>query len=338
MANQELNAEADRNFEASLPIISYNQDKYNDSHTLDQVLNENDPDMIYWIDFKSIAQNDQIERICNRIGLHHLMIEDILNPNQNVKMDPYDDCLFLVLKKIEFNKDDLSIDTEHVSIVLKGNLVLSFQESGTDIFAGIKTDLQNGKKSIRKYGPDFLGYEMIDVIVDNYFTVLDYVGDTTDDTEEELIANPSKKTLQQIYFIKRELMYLRKSVFPLRELIGQLTRCQTQMINENTIVYLRDVYDHLIQIVDTIETYQDIMSNMLDTYLSSIGNRTNEIMKILAIMSTIFIPLTFLAGIYGMNFRNIPELNFQYGYLMFWGIAIAITLAMIAFFHKKKWF
>ena len=198
--------------------------------------------------------------------------------------------------------------------------------------------MQNGKKSIRKYGPDFLGYEMIDVIVDNYFTVLDYVGDTTDDTEEELIANPSKKTLQQIYFIKRELMYLRKSVFPLRELIGQLTRCQTQMINENTIVYLRDVYDHLIQIVDTIETYQDIMSNMLDTYLSSIGNRTNEIMKILAIMSTIFIPLTFLAGIYGMNFRNIPELNFQYGYLMFWGIAIAITLAMIAFFHKKKWF
>ena len=337
MANQELNAEADRNFEASLPIISYNQDKYNDSHTLDQVLNENDPDMIYWIDFKSIAQNDQIERICNRIGLHHLMIEDILNPNQNVKMDPYDDCLFLVLKKIEFNKDDLSIDTEHVSIVLKGNLVLSFQESGTDIFAGIKTDLQNGKKSIRKYGPDFLGYEMIDVIVDNYFTVLDYVGDTTDDTEEELIANPSKKTLQQIYFIKRELMYLRKSVFPLRELIGQLTRCQTQMINENTIVYLRDVYDHIIQVIDMVETYRELISGMLDIYLSSISYRLNEVMKVLTIISTIFIPLTFIAGVYGMNFDNMPELHWEYGYYAAWALMLVIALSLLRYFRLKKW-
>ncbi|MDP4095135.1 MAG: magnesium/cobalt transporter CorA, partial [Bacillota bacterium] len=277
-----------------ISAISYSKDKVFENPVIDDgFFRQYSNGFIHWIDIGGLNDTDKIEFIGKNLGLHHLIIEDILNTNQMTKLDNYEDSLFIVLKTVKFDSSTLNSETQHVSIILKGNYLVSFRESDRDIFSGVREKILSGEDYIRKSSAGFLCYELIDAIVDNYFTVLDHLGDATDEVEEELISSPSKKTLQKIYFIKRELMFLRKSVFPLRELIGGLTRYESVLKSENIDIYLRDVYDHLIQIVDTLETYQDIMSNMLDTYLSSIGNRTNDTMKILTIFSTIFIPLTF---------------------------------------------
>jgi magnesium transporter len=320
-------------------IISYNEDEIIETTEFSTNLTlKTKGKYINWIDFNGIKDIESIEKIGKAIGIHHLIIEDVLNTNQMVKMDNYDDCLFLVLKMLKYDDNSLNITAEHISIVLKDNILISFHEASEDIFDNIKIKLRTERDHVRKSDIGYLCYELIDTVVDNYFEVIDELGDVTDNIEEELIANPKKNTLQRIYFVKKELMYLRKSVFPLRELIGKLSRSESKQINDDVIIYLRDVYDHLIQVVDSIETYQDILSNMLDTYLSSISNRTNDTMKILTIISTIFIPLTFIAGIYGMNFANIPELHYQYGYLIFWIVSIIIVITMVMFFHRKKWF
>jgi magnesium transporter len=319
------------------PCISYNQNGLKQISTFDPQELENNN--INWIDVNNLNDSHNIEQLCSSFGIHRLITEDILNTNQMVKLDNYDDCLFIVLKMIDYDMTTTNITTEHVSIFLRGNTVISFQQNNSrDNFSRIKEKISEGRDNILKLGSEYLCYELINAVVDNYFNVIDQLGDVTDDIEEELIANPAKNTLQRIYFVKRELMYLRKSVYPLRELIGSLTNSKSSQLTEDIRIYLHDVYDHLIQIVDSIETYQDILSNMLDTYLSSISNKTNDTMKILTIISTIFIPLTFIAGIYGMNFKNIPELQFSYGYPLFWVISIIIASVMLMFFHKKKWF
>lgn len=319
------------------PCISYNQSGFKQNSSFNP--QELECGNINWIDVNNFEDSQNIEQLCNCFGVHRLIIQDILNTNQMVKLDNYDDCLFIVLKMIDYDATTTNIATEHISIYLSGNTVISFQQNnGRDNFLRIKEKISEGRDDILKLGSDYLCYELIDAVVDNYFNVIDQLGDVTDDIEEELIANPAKNTLQRIYFVKRELMYLRKSVYPLRELIGSLTNSKCSQLTDDIRIYLHDVYDHLIQIVDSVETYQDILSNMLDTYLSSISNKTNDTMKILTIFSTIFIPLTFIAGIYGMNFNNIPELQFKYGYLLFWIVSIIIAAVMLMFFHKKKWF
>lgn len=295
------------------------------------------PGRVCWVDVPDLSRKDDITALCKMGDLHHLMVEDILDTNQMVKLDNYDDCLFLVLKMLDFNRGSSDITTGHVSLVLKGRCVFSFQENGADIFARVRDRILTGRNNIRALGPDYLCYELIDTVVDNCFTVLDDLGDVVDSIEEELITKPDRPTLSRIYFVKRKLMFLRKSVFPLRNLIGNLIRTGSPLMSEGVRIYFHDVYDHLVQIADSIETYQDILSNMLDTFLSSISNHTNDTMKILTIFSTIFIPLTFLAGIYGMNFRNIPELSMPYGYAVFWGVSAAIAVVMLLFFHRKKW-
>lgn len=319
------------------PCISYNQNGLKQSSTFDPQKLENFN--INWIDVNNLDDGSSIEQLCSSFGIHRLITEDILNKDEMVKLDNYDDCLFIVLKMIDYDNKSTNITTEHVSIFLRGNTVISFQQNnGRDNFSRIKVKISENRDNILKLSAEYLCYELIDSVVDNYFNVIDQLGDVTDDIEEELIANPAKNTLQRIYFVKRELMYLRKSVYPLRELIGSLSNSKSSQLTDDIRIYLHDVYDHLIQIVDSIETYQDILSNMLDTYLSSISNKTNDTMKILTIFSTIFIPLTFIAGVYGMNFKVLPELGFEYGYPLFWIISIIIAAIMLMFFHKKKWF
>lgn len=295
------------------------------------------PGRICWVDVTDLSRKDEIGALCRMGGLHRLIAEDILDTGQMVKLDNYDDCLFLVLKMLDYNRCSSDITTGHVGIVLKGRCVFSFQENDGDIFARVRDHILTGREGVRAQGPDFLCYELIDTVVDNCFTVLDDLGDVADELEEELIARPDRLTLSRIYFVKRKLMFLRKSVFPLRTLIGNLIRTGSPLIGDGVRIYFHDIYDHLVQIADSIETYQDILSNMLDTFLSSISNRTNDTMKILTIFSTIFIPLTFLAGIYGMNFKNIPELSMPYGYVLFWVISLIIAVVMLLFFHHKKW-
>ena len=322
----------------NIPTITYSKDDIREREAVGEDFFSGSQNEVHWVDAGSIKDADGITQLCKGLGVHGLIVEDILNPRQMVKMDCYDDCLFLVLKMLRYNPTGLNVEAEHVSIILKNGCVASFQENGRDIFARVRLGIREGRGGIRRFGADYLCYELIDTVVDNYFSIIDQLGDATDALEEEIITAPEKDTLKRIYFVKRELMYLRKSVYPLRELIGNLTDTSSAVVGKDVRIYLHDVYDHLIQIVDSVETYQDILSNMLDTYLSSVSNKTNDTMKILTIFSTIFIPLTFLAGIYGMNFDNFPELHFKSGYLMFWVLSLIIAGCMIMFFHRKKWF
>jgi magnesium transporter len=227
--------------------------------------------------------------------------------------------------------------SEQVSIILGSNFVISFQERPGDVFDPIRERLRNSKGRIRKMGSDYLTYSLVDMIVDNYFAILEAFGERIECVEEELIDRPSPETLQVIHAIKRELIFLRKSVWPLRELISGLERTESGLIAETTPIYLRDVYDHTIQVMDTVESYRDMVSGMLDTYLSSISNRMNEVMKVLTIIATIFIPITFVAGIYGMNFENMPELSWPWGYFGALGIMGCIGAAMVVYFRRKGW-
>ena len=322
----------------NFPTMTYDKDGLRESKTVDEDFFAPKDHKVRWVDTDGLGDEAGIRQLCKSLDIHGLIVEDILNPRQMVKMDCYDDCLFIVLKMLRYNSENLSVEPEHVSIILKDGCVVSFQENGRDIFSRVRIAIREERGGIRRFGADYLCYTLIDTVVDNYFNIIDELGDATDALEEEIINKPGKDALKRIYFVKRELMYLRKSVYPLRELIGSLTDTSSAVIGQDVRIYLHDVYDHLIQIVDSVETYQDILSNMLDTYLSSISNKTNDTMKILTIFSTIFIPLTFLAGIYGMNFEGMPELHMKYGYPLFLIISAIIAGCMIMFFHKKKWF
>lgn len=293
--------------------------------------------MVRWVDIERLDDTQAVTDLCEELGIHRLITEDILSPRQMVKLDSYDDCLFLVLKMIRYDPEGGGISTEHASILLRDGLVLSASETSGMTFEAVRSKLLAGRDSMRRQGADYLAYELLDAVVDQYFGVIDQLGDATDDIEEELVSVPSQSTLQRIYFVKRELMFLRKTVYPMREVVGRILGSDSPLLGQSIRIYLHDVYDHLIQIVDSVETYQDILSNMLDTYLSSISNKTNDTMKVLTIISTIFIPLTFLAGIYGMNFKNIPELSIPHGYLYFWIVSAVLVVLMVLFFHKKKW-
>jgi magnesium transporter len=238
---------------------------------------------------------------------------------------------------LSFDEETQSIESEQISLVLGENYVISFQERIGDVFEPIRERLRNAKGRIRKMGPDYLMYSLLDAVVDNYFVILEKLGDKIEVMEEELVGNPTEKTLQQIHYLKKEMIFLRRSVWPLRELISGMERSESPLIKETTDAYLRDLYDHTIQVIDTVESFRDMVSGMLDTYLSSISNRMNSVMKVLTIIATIFIPLTFVAGIYGMNFENMPELKWRLGYPAVWLIMIIIAGVMVIYFKRKKW-
>jgi magnesium transporter len=236
------------------------------------------------------------------------------------------------------NVKGTEIVTEQISLILNPNFVISFQEGiEGDVFSPIRERLRGGKGRIRGMGADYLAYSLIDAIVDNYFSILEGVGERIEDIEEEVVTNPQKGTVHSIHELKREMIFLRKAVWPLREVISTLQRGDSPLIKNTTAVYLRDVYDHTIQVIDTIETSRDMLSGMLDIYLSSISNRMNEIMKFLTIIGTIFIPLTFIVGIYGMNFESMPELKWRYGYFAVMAFMFAIGIVMLFYFKKKRW-
>ncbi|MGZ5502747.1 MAG: magnesium/cobalt transporter CorA, partial [Halobacteriota archaeon] len=228
-------------------------------------------------------------------------------------------------------------EAEQVSLIVGQNFVLSFQESEGDVFEPIRERIRNGKGRIRKMGADYLAYSLLDAIVDYYFVILEKQGERIEFLEEELVANPNTQTLQEIHHLKSEMLFLRKAIWPLREVIGALERGESPLIQQSTIVYLRDVYDHTIQAIDTVETSREMVSDLLDIYLSSVSNRMNAIMKVLTIIATIFMPLTFLAGVYGMNFRYMPELEWQWGYPLVWTVMIGVVVCMLIYFRRMQW-
>jgi magnesium transporter len=291
-----------------------------------------------WINVNGLHEVELIEELGKCFDLHPLLLEDILDTGQRPKIEDYEGYSFLVLRSLHYNETGKDITSEQLSLVLGPNFVISFQESEGDEFDGIRDRIKAGKGRVRKMGADYLVYSLMDAVVDNYFVILEKLADEIELLEEELVANPQRSTLRTIHQLKREMILLRRSVWPLREVIGILQRGDSPLVNETTHVYLRDVYDHTIQVIDTIETFRDMLASMLDIYLSSVSNRLNEVMKVLTIISTIFIPLTFLAGVYGMNFKHMPELEEPWAYPALWAFMILVGLTMVAYFKKRKWF
>lgn len=292
---------------------------------------------VKWINVDGLHQVEILEKLGDCYGLHPLVLEDILNTDQRPKMEDYGDYLYIVLKMLDYDDENSEIVTEQISLVLGPNFVLSFQEKEGDVFNPIRERIRGGKGRLRSMGADHLTYALLDSIVDNYFIILEKLGEKIELLEEKLVARPTPESLQIIHHLKREMIFLRKAVWPLREVISGLERGGSSLVEESTEIYLRDVYDHTIQVIDTIETYRDMVSGMLDIYLSSVSNRLNAVMKVLTIIATIFMPLTFIAGIYGMNFKYMPELEWPLGYPIILLIMIGIGVFMLAYFRKKKW-
>jgi len=295
-------------------------------------------DSVSWINLDGIHDIKTLETLGQSFDLHPLALEDILNTNHRPKIEDFDNYLLIILKMLSFDEEKNQIDSEQISLVLTHNNVLSFQERPGDVFDGVRTRLKRESGRIRQRGPDYLTYALVDSIVDSYFIILEKIGDRLETLEKELTFQPSQETLQQVHHLKGQLMFLRKSVWPLREVANSLLHDEYPLISESINVFLRDLYDHSVQIIDTVETFRDAASGLVDLYMSSISHRMNEVMQVLTIMASIFIPLTFIAGIYGMNFENMPELKTSWGYPAVWSLMIVCAVGMVIYFKRKKWF
>jgi magnesium transporter len=325
--------------EVKITVLDYDESQIQETEVKDveECFPFKETSTVTWINMDGIHKVENIEKIGNHFGVHSLVQEDIVHTEQRPKVEEFEDHIYIVLKMIAYDEENKRTQSEQVSLILGPNYVISFQERQGDIFDSIRERIRNSKGRIRKMGADYLAYTLLDTVVDHYFLVLEKFGERIIELEDELVSNPRPEDLQEIHRLKREMIFLRKSVWPLREVISNLEKTETSLIVQSTQIYLRDVYDHTIQIIDTVETYRDMLSGMHDTYLSSISNRMNEIMKVLTIIATIFIPLTFIAGIYGMNFKFMPELGWKWAYFVVWGVIIGVALVMIFYFRRKKW-
>lgn len=321
-----------------ISLIDYNEQNFEEKEltSIDECLSYMEKPGITWVNIDGLHDIETINKIGQQFSLHSLVLEDIVNTEQRPKLDDMEDYLFIVAKMIYYNPENDTIKFEQVSLILWENFVISFQEDIGDVFEPIRERLRKGKGRIRKMGSDYLMYTLLDALVDSYYGVLEKIGERVESLEESLLDNPDPETLQVIHHMKRELVFLRRSVWPLREIIGRLGKGESGLIGEKTTIFYRDVYDHTVQVIDTIETCRDIVSGMMDLFLSSVSNRMNEVMKMLTVIATIFIPLTFIAGIYGMNFEYMPELKWHWGYPTVWATMAIIGLLMVLWFKRKK--
>lgn len=323
-----------------ITIIDYDKAQFQEEEVenIEECFPFKDTPTVTWINIDGLHQIEIIEKMGRHFNLHSLVLEDIVNTGQRPKMEDFEDYIFIVLKMLYYDKEDDETRAEQVSLILGSNFVISFQEQGGDVFNPIRERIKATNGRIRKMGADYLAYTLMDTIVDNYFVILERLGERIEDIEEDLVMNPTLETLQEIHRLKREMVFLRKSIWPLREVVSGLERGESALIKEKTFIYLRDVYDHTIRVIETVETFRDMVSAIFDIYISSISNKMNEVMKVLTIIATIFIPLTFLAGIYGMNFRYMPELEWPWGYPVALIVMMAVGISMIVYFKRKKWF
>ena len=319
-------------------IIDYDAAGFDEKQVKDisECLRFRDTGTVTWINVDGLGNPKLIEELGKCFTIHPLILEDIFNTSQRPKMEDLDQYLYLNLKVLTYLDLSRSIKIEHISMIVGPNFLLSFQEYIGDIFDPVRERIRkNGR--IRKAGPDYLAYSLIDSIVDNYFMVMEKLEEQVENLEEELVSNPTRESLQKINQLKKDMIFLRKSVWPLRELINNLERSESPVIKETTRIYLRDVYDHTVQVIDTLETFRDMVSGMIDIYLSGLSYKMNEIMKVLTLIATIFIPLTFVVGLYGMNFENMPEIEWEYGYYSVLVVMVVMVVGMLTYYRKKKW-
>lgn len=319
-------------------VILFDETGYEEAEcaTPEEIFAKIDDRRTAWINVTGLEQTDRIQAVCEHFGLHPLTQEDIVNTEQRPKVEEFEDYLYLVIKMLMADAPG-DISAEQVSIIIGKNRVISFQETPGDVFESIRNRLRTGKGRIRKGGADYLLYSLVDAIVDGYFDVFEKLGDWIEIVEEELVTDPAPATLQKINTLKRDLLHLRKAIYPVREVAARLERGDSELIGDWTLIYFKDVYDHVVQVADTMETYRDMAGGMLDIYLSSVSNRMNEVMKVLTIIATIFIPLTFVVGLYGMNFEYMPELTHPWGYPAVILVMVIIAVIEIAYFRMKRW-
>jgi magnesium transporter len=321
-------------------ILDYDADSVRERNkaAVEECIPFRDSDSVTWIDVEGLHDVELLDRLGSCYGVHPLILEDILNTDQRPKADDMDGYIYVVLKMLDFDPQSLEIVSEQVSIILGRNYVISLQEGREgDLFEPLRERIRGNKGRIRKLGPDYLAYSLLDTIIDHYFIILEKFAERIEALEDDLVSDPKPETLQQIHQLKREMIFLRKSAWPLREVVNVLEKSESELIRPATKIFLRDIYDHAIHIIDSIETYRDMLSGMLDIYLSSVSNRMNQVMKVLTIIATIFMPLTFLAGIYGMNFKHMPEIGWPWSYPLLWLIMLGVAGVMIYFFKKKNW-
>ncbi len=292
---------------------------------------------VTWINVNGIHDLGMIESVGKRFNLHSLTLEDLVNTDQRPKAEMFPSYLFIVLKMISYNETTNAADVEHVSLILGENYVISFLENEGDVFDTVRERLRSAKGRIRSMKSDSLAYALMDAVVDQYFLAVERIGDFIENIDDRLLTDPRPDDLQEIHRLKRDILSLRKAVWPLREEVGAIEKSESPLIRQETRVFLRDLYDHTIQVIDMVETFRDLLGGMHDTYLSSISNRMNEIMKVLTIIATIFIPLTFIVGVYGMNFEHMPELKWTWGYYLVWLIMFSVGCGMVVYFKRKKW-
>ncbi len=327
----------ERTEKVKISLIEYNETEFveKEFYDLSECLDFVNPSLVKWMNVDGIHRVELIEAIGKKFNIHPLTLEDVVNTSQRPKFEDYDNYVVAIMKMINY---DTELHSEQLSVVLIEGMVISFQEAdGGDAFDLIRNRIRQGKGRIRKMGADYLAYALIDAVVDCYFNILEKIGDKIELLEEELIAEPSKETMEQLHYMKREMIFVRKAVWPMRELVNNMERCETDLIKPSTDIYLRDVHDHVIRVIDTVETYRDLLSGMMDIYLSSVSNKMNEVMKVLTIITTIFVPVTFIAGVYGMNFEFMPELHSRWGYGAVWIVMLSVMISLMVYFRKRKW-
>jgi magnesium transporter len=330
--------------EVRITWFAYGPDAYEEEETrsTEGLLAGKKRPHVRWINVDGLHV-ETLEKVGAHYGIHPLVLEDILNTDQRPKMEDYENFVFVVMKMLRYDEALRTIDGEQISMVLGPDFVISFQERAGDVFEPVRQRIRTRESRLRKSGADYLVYRLLDTVVDNYFTILEKIGDRIEDLEAKVMEDPSQQSLRELHKLKREVIFLRKSIWPLREVISGLCRNETRLIEQTTLVFLRDVHDHALQVIDTLENFREMLTGLLDVHISSTGQRMNEVMKVLTIIATIFIPLTFIAGIYGMNFDrgaspwSMPELGWAWGYPSALLLMAVVAALMVIYFRKKGW-
>ena len=322
-----------------ISVIDYNETHLHEAEvqTIEECLSFKDTDTVTWIHIEGIHETSVIESIGNHFGINALVLEDLMAPNHLPKIEIYEEYVFIILKSLDYNTSAVSVSREQISLIIAENFVISLAENRGEHFTSIQNRLRKAQGRIRNMRSDYLAYALIDVIVDHYFIVLEQLNDQLDSVEEQIISDPSSEVLGKINILRKEFLHLRRPILPLREVLNDILDDEVRLFTQDTDLYFRDVYDHLMQVIHTLETLRSAASGLFDTYTSAVSHRMNEVMKVLTIVATFFIPLTFVAGIYGMNFQFMPELETRWGYPAVLLVMVGISIGMFTYFKLKKW-
>lgn len=320
-----------------LEIITYDRQNYNRfvADDVEDLIAQIKKDQINWVNLDGLSNTKIIERLQAHFHLHSLLVDDILT-DQRPKAEEYEDYLFVTLKML-YRIDGPEVDYEQISFVLGTNYLLTFQEKEGDLFDAFRERIRQDQGRVRKKKADYLMYRLIDITVESYYNVLDNIGEQIDEIENALQTDSSDQAFQKIQTIKKELIYLHKALYPLRDALGKVLKDESDFIRDENMPYFSDVYDHVIHLIDSLDTYRDLTAGLTDQYMNIQNSKLNEVIRVLTIISTIFIPLTFIVGVYGMNFEHFPELEWRYGYATIWGIMLCVAAGMLGYFRYKKW-